>query len=219
MLVMPRLPGVLFKYTRQEHADAMIRRGSFRIGTLYEFRKVEAHGPEVGDEGEGTKQVFDIANGHWRDVTARPNLAQRFIAADPNANITFKNVGFQVDHEAPDAFVYCVTAIMDHRAMRDFGADTCVEITNPKRFFEELDHVLRTRHLVGESVTAPCFYGERRRHIITDGNLHPAFLKPPRYAYQREIRVVWEARQPPIGPIIVESLPASQYLRQRSLAA
>jgi hypothetical protein len=209
------LPNIVFKYTRRAYAEDMVARGRFRIGTLHEYRRVEAHGSEIGDVGEGTKQVVDAATGHWRDVTRRPNLAQRFIAAPPDADIRFENVGFQENYDVPDCFLYCVTARFAKGAMQAFEADTCVEIIRPGTFFAALDAALRARHPITRYLIGVCQYGDRTRHVTVDGGLHPAFLKPHRYAYQHEIRALWEPQQHPIEAVFVESLPAAACLRIR----
>ena len=216
---MTKLPTTLFKYTRREYADAMLKHGVFKIGTLHGFRRIEELGSAVGDAGEGTKQVFDEATGHWRDITSRPNLAQAFISAPPDANITFSNVGFEVSYDIPDVFVYCVAATLSQRAMDAFEADACLEITDPKRFFKALDAALRARHLVMNYLVGACIYDERRRHVRGDGGVHPAFLKPREYDYQCEIRCLWEPRARPIEPLLIESLRAARLLRERRLTS
>jgi hypothetical protein len=43
----------LFKYTRREFELATLERGSIRLGTLFDYRKAEDHGAQVGDAREG----------------------------------------------------------------------------------------------------------------------------------------------------------------------
>lgn len=44
---------VLYKYTKAEYVCSMIREGTFRIGTLYEYQEWEH--TEIGDPDEGMK--------------------------------------------------------------------------------------------------------------------------------------------------------------------
>jgi len=207
---------VLYKYTRAEFAQGMVQRGEFLIGTLHGFRRMEEHGMAIGDAGEGKKEVVDAADGHWRDITARPNLATKFISAPSQANITFSNVQFQMNYDVSDVYVYCVSAARNDRVMQAFDADACVTIKRPKEFFIALDKALRLRRLVSGCMVRPCEYTERRRDVRVDADLHPAFIKTPDYAYQEEVRALWEPRQRPIQPVLIHSLRAARFLKWRA---
>ena len=207
---------VLYKYTRSQYAEGMVRRGEFLIGTLHGFRKIEEHGLAIGDADEGKKEVVDVADGHWRDVTTRPNLATKFISAPPQADITFQNVQFQMNYDVPDVYVFCVSAVRADRAMHAFQADACVTIIRPEQFFRALDAALKLRKLVSGCMVRPCKYAERRRDVRVDGDMHPAFIKTPDYAYQEEVRAIWEPRQRPIEPVLVYSLRAARFLKWRA---
>ena len=218
MLIANPLPVPLFKYTRREFAESMMRHGHFRIGTLHEFRKEEAHGGEIGDAGEGTKQLVDHLDGDWREVTSRPNLAEQVFKVGPGANIKFSGVTVQMHQEVPDMYVFCVSAVLDKEVMGAFKADTCLAITNPKGFFEALDAAMRAKGLVrAPGVVVGCVYADRERDIRHDGNLNPAQLKPQRYSYQREMRVLWEPATSPIKPEFIDSLVAGKHLRLESM--
>ena len=47
-----------FKSMRRQHAEQFFVDGKLRVGTLYDFRRVEDYGDETGDAGEGTKQLY-----------------------------------------------------------------------------------------------------------------------------------------------------------------
>jgi hypothetical protein len=47
------MPTVLYKHLEPEYAEAMVRDGKVRIGTLFGYRAIEDDDPERGDAGEG----------------------------------------------------------------------------------------------------------------------------------------------------------------------
>jgi hypothetical protein len=191
----------------------MIDNGRFRVGTLHDFRRSEAYGPELGDAAEGTKQVTDVANGPWQSVITRPNLAERFISAPENANGTLVNCYFQINYDVPDVFIYCMTTVRNDEDMHRLGHDVCIEITDPRSFLKALGSALYQVTRWKASCVAPCQYEDRRRDVRADRHGHPAFIKPATYAYQQEMRAVWEPYERPIAPVIVESLEAATFLR------
>lgn len=217
MLITNPLPIPLFKYTRRQDAESMMEHGHFLVGTLHEFRKVEAHGDEVGDPGEGTKQLFDNLDGSWQDVTGRRNLAQSVISAPPGADIQFSGVRVQVRQEVPNMYVFCVSAALSRRVMEAFHRDTCLAIYKPKAFFKALDAAMRAKGLVKSCTVVQCQYGHRERDIQTDDNVHPAQLKPARHSYQREYRALWEPVTQPIEPVFIDSLTAGGLLQSEEV--
>jgi hypothetical protein len=204
----------LYKYTTREYAEAMLQRGVFRIGTIYEFRHVEEHGTEIGDDAEGTKQLFDDAKySTWENASP---IARQIIKGPHN--FAFHDVTFELTIDSPDMFVYCLTESPSQQALSDFGADTCIEIFDIRRFVRALTGHLHRRQLVANKEgVRHCIYGERRRDWRTDDDVYPALLKDSRYEYQREVRVIWQPTNPPITPIVIECLPAAKYIRSLDL--
>ena len=43
----------LYKYIPKRYLDAFLNQGSLKIGTLYEYRQVEAYGNVIGDKTKG----------------------------------------------------------------------------------------------------------------------------------------------------------------------
>jgi hypothetical protein len=207
------MPDVLYKYLRAEHVEQTMQ-GILRLGTLHDFRRQESHGDEIGDVGEGTKQVTQVVDGFTSDILRRPNILRQFFEPPPGANnIQFRGLSLEVRHNNPDIFVFCAAARFDQAAMREFKYDACLEIVRPREFFAALDATLRGQALVTQALVSRCHYGERRRDVAMDGDIPAALVKPTRYAYQQEVRALWQPRAASIEPIFVNSSAAAKHLR------
>ncbi len=48
---------MIYKSMKREYAEALVSKGQLRIGTLYDFRKEELYGSEIGDKSKDEKGV------------------------------------------------------------------------------------------------------------------------------------------------------------------
>ncbi|MBQ0714438.1 MAG: hypothetical protein KBT56_04645, partial [Paraperlucidibaca sp.] len=64
----------LFKYLPKEYLKAFFRTGSLKLGTLYEYRKVEVYGTVIGDQDEGLHktELFLPGGGEIELASASP---------------------------------------------------------------------------------------------------------------------------------------------------
>ena len=51
-------PNLLYKYGHTRHINGFFNLGKLRIGSLYDYRSVEHHGAQIGDEAEGLIRRF-----------------------------------------------------------------------------------------------------------------------------------------------------------------
>lgn len=100
-----------FKYTKKKFADAMIKHGEVRIGTVYEYRDYDNE--EIKDADEGTSNLYQ----HTENLTVKsfeelPEHLRFDIPADFFENggeINFINCHSYTPLTASNAYVYCVT--------------------------------------------------------------------------------------------------------------
>ncbi len=202
--------GVLYKYMRKEHADLLVDKGCLRIGTLYEFRNEEKHGKAIGDNQEGKKCTYMVAETQeWTEHT-QPEFTKGLFKIKSGATVHISGGGtIEKPEESPDCYVFCTTSQFDTSAMRDFGYDTCVVIEQPEKFLKELSKKLRHK---GEYLaTVPCRYQERRVLYQQETGHHPAVIKEPEYEYQKEVRSIWVPKKAAIQPIFVQSRDLTKY--------
>ena len=198
----------------------MLCDGTVRIGTLFSYRRTEL-GPAIGDGGEGASETTHRVDGPL--YAKRPeNRSWEFdslirIPEDAPDDITFTNLSIVVPEQSEDVYLYCASYYYSRQAMDEFEADTCIEVTNPLGFIRMMYRSLRWRRLIAPAATvSPCDYsGRERTHVMP--RVHPAFLKPPEYAYQREIRAAFAPLQAgPIEPFVLSIPELKPMIRLRT---
>lgn len=207
------MPPVFYKFTDSRYVWGMLNMGVFRIGTLYDYRRVERYPEPIGDSGEGKTVVEDtvvrrtFATGKDFESTSWV-LRQSFGIEAGATNFTFENSGASTSIEMRDHFLYCFSEAPTRAAAG--GYDACVEIRNPPRFIELLSRASGLVCGVGGPY-APfgfekCIYAERRSKPSTyRADVQRAILlKPPRFQHQREWRCIWSfGSRSPIEPLKV----------------
>src|ERR1700679_298819 len=86
------LPGRLYKFMERKWADALVSVGTYRIGTLHEYRDEEKHSHGVLDREEGAyTHREEITSANVSQIT---NASQTMFAPTPGvpaSNMTFDN--------------------------------------------------------------------------------------------------------------------------------
>jgi hypothetical protein len=104
-------------------------------------------------------------------------------------NITLSNVSTYAVNE--DALLICTTAEYNPDALGgDFGSH-CVEISQPIKFFKLLTRELAQRYLIDSFAIENVHYRDRHFEYLDTLPVGTAFVKPPRYSYQKEVRMLW----------------------------
>ena len=199
----------LFKYIRSHHVKRILQ-GHFRIGTLYEYRKIEAHGGAVGDADEGRhRTVLDSKQSttfSLQDGSPEAQFFQRHILREDQRGKDVKIVmeagaKMLADTNSPDMYLFCASPAFDATAMKAFGYDTCIRIDAPERFFRLLSHAIRHRgRFLGFGAVT---YQSRETDHLKPHTIHPALMKGPEYAYQGEVRALWEPSNANPEPFLV----------------
>jgi len=213
----------LYKYTKAEFADKMINEGTFRIGTMYEYRLTTAK--EIGDPDEGTKGYSFLGTPEEQrsniDVffRSRPDLRRNHNASELEQSLADNiPIGF-VEH-CPDQYLYCTTHTFDETVMRHFECDACIEIINPRFFAESLSEAMRPYAPYG--TMRECVYTNRWGDWDQQNNLPADIIKPLQLQHQKEVRLIWSSAREvflgadldPLEHKIVKSMQAARYCRR-----
>lgn len=214
---------ILYKYMLREHARGMVERGEFRIGTLYDFRKQEKYGTEIGDSGEGKKTVSTVVNlaemaSDESDTLGRQKpFVSQFIDLQ-RGNVILRDCHFEMRYESPDYYMYCFSDTADATIMERMGKECCLEIRDAKSFLLALTECLVAKDIAGgQCLFKRCTYGSRSmKYNGTEGE-KSAFLKPVEQSYMHEVRAIWEPRGSPKPFVDIVCPAASAFLRDYPL--
>ncbi len=201
-------PMALFKYIKKEHLDAFFSKGSLKIGSLYEYRKVEQYGDVVGDIKEGINEtVFERPETYEIDLSDQSPesnfFRERFDIKGPGIKILMP-AGSKIisrDH-SPDFYIYCVTTEFSIDAMNAFGCDSCIEIINPELFLHSISK--KIRHKASFEGGAPVTYCNKVTNYSSPPPAHPALMKSIEYSYQKEFRWLWRPNKEIKSPIYID---------------
>ena len=184
----------LYKYMKKAHIRDFMEQGKIRIGTLYDYRRVEL-GSAIGDALEGkseTRQKIDEPIDITRPENRSWVLDKSFRVKEGLTGVICSNFSVIVPEKSPDFYVFCLSYHYSHAIMQAFEADTCIRIDDLEGFFEAVHMAVETAGLAkGYVDVAPCDYsGRDRTHKME--RVHPALLKDQTYEYQAEIRMLWK---------------------------
>lgn len=138
-----KAPTRLYKYIESRYVDAMLSRGTIRVGTLFEFRDREKHGPRA-DPGENTftnRSVLKRLDPESNDPSTAFERAvfRGAVGLPPGASrVEISNNLFERRTDGGDAYVYCLADRYTAEIAEKFKTDACVEIVEPRRFTRAL---------------------------------------------------------------------------------
>ncbi|MFN0205745.1 MAG: hypothetical protein ACKVS6_05470 [Planctomycetota bacterium] len=189
------------------HADRAIRLGEIRIGTLYEYRDIEKHNNLIGDDGEGKieRNRFVPGTETWTGDNI-PEFARESFKIDPGKSVSWSNLTFVYQEQSENYYLFSASQQMNCSVMKARGYDACIVIRNPSKFFGAISRFIRykAKYLTCNA----CIYTDRVSSTEKPQLMHPAFIKPPIYAEQTEVRALWKPHAFPIKPIIIKSFKA-----------
>lgn len=210
----------LFKYLPKKFLNAFFNTGSLKLGTLYEYRKVEEYGSVIGDKDEGvhTTELF-LPGGGEIDLASATLEAEFFrthvFRSDQRnlkAKIILEDGAKLIAHSnSPDLYIYCMTSVFNADVMKRFGCDSCMEILRPRDFFRAISK------RVGNSIRfegyGPVHYGSKYTHYSQPHSLHPAITKEKQFSYQKEYRAIWIPKIETPSPLFLNVPEARKYCR------
>lgn len=205
----------LYKYMREQHLVEFLRRGSLKIGTLHEYRRMELYGPAIGDDSEGIQYTeFNMPGGGIveNDNSREAKFFRKMFTLGPSQQISFApGAVLNMVTNSPDMFIYCASHAHDPAVMQQFGGE-CLEIVNPEGFFKAISHAIR--HKAQFVANGPIKYVSRTTLYTHPHSHHPAFMKEVAYAYQNESRVIWAPKRTTVQPIFLTVPAAVKHCRR-----
>lgn len=211
----------MYKYMSKKYVENFFKKGSLKIGTLYEYRDAENLGGVVGDSEEGFhytevsfvgEKIVDLHGNSPEAVYLRKSLG----IADGSHKNSVKMIipaGTKILNSsyAENCYIYCVSAEFDPAVMAAFGCDACIEIINPDAFFLAISK--KIRHKGNFETLREIDYSDRRTHFSRPHKTYPALMKGVDYAYQKELRAIWTAKRATVKPIFVDVPQAIKHCR------
>ncbi len=172
----------LFKYMNKKHLWNFLQHGQLRIGTLNEYRNIEKHGDEIGDEKEGTKLIYQaFENQKWTSQDKVPKFLREKLIIKNGGKVSLhgKNENIEMGRslESQNYYLFSCTTEFSKDAMQKFGYDSCLLIQNPNRFFKAMSKTIR--HKASFVGFFPCIYKNRKEKYNQTSSYHLALIKPP----------------------------------------
>ena len=187
----------VYKFVSRRWLAGFFDSGSVRVGTLHDFRKIEAHGKSRGDAFEGKSNV--VQHVPFADRIEKDTFLSTFFA--PGSAAQFTNSTFFEKRDFPNSFVFCTSShFSDDLLLRwheEEKVDACYEIFDWQGYHAEITMKLApmadslgaqyVRYVTGD------INGEsEQRHILAP------FIKKQEYDWQSEFRGVWIHKSPSI---------------------
>lgn len=209
----PTLPP-LYRYTHRVHAESLVRDGQIRLGTLFNYRRIEAHAPMIGDAHEGTAGRYDnppISRARDLSPLAAGMVQQAFPGLGPDA--IFDRCLFEQVETSPDCWIFSASMRLGAATMRSMDPtyDACVEIRFPSFFGQVIGQELINRNLVAGYASCQmraCVYRDRLLHYTEDDGVAPVAIKAPGFADQQEVRYIFHPRTPEGLEPLIMTMPA-----------
>jgi hypothetical protein len=189
--------------------------GCLRIGTLYDYRKIE-HKRGIADPMEGKKQVsHHVSSLHIsdsNDPSVRKTKDFRALEAfgairiQNSRDIRIENVSVSQQFDAPDCFIYCLSSTNSTHMYREFeGSDSCVEIVDPTAFFKHVSVSLNAiTRVTFRGIHRVTYASREEQWNGTDWGTPPAHIKESEFRPQAELRAIWTPDfEKAIEPVII----------------
>jgi hypothetical protein len=194
-------PARLFKFMERRWADALLQAGSFRIGTLQEYRDDEKHDHGVLDREEGVLRHNEHIGKATDILQLSPlTLSKAGVEGWQPGSLSIADLSISATLDA-DGYIYCLSLSQSWENDIHPDYDACIEIINAHTFMFGLRYSLQAAgRSDGRAAFGPVVYAGRDHETITSENLRsggpPApigFLKPESFARQQEYRAAFMA--------------------------
>lgn len=202
----------LYRYAKRTHNDNLLKFGSLRIGTLYDFRR-DDHKAGIADGAEGTKTVYHHIEHHDPSVkTSLPNIDARALSElvpglfHPDSTGSLTNISVAQQFELPNCYMHCTSYELSSDVMAQFdGAESCIEIHDVRGFYRTLTRAINRVAPFDQYLQRRIIYTSRMEKWNGKNNgIHPGFMKEDSFAPQCEYRVIWTPKSSdPIIPIFI----------------
>jgi hypothetical protein len=163
------VPLPLYRYTKKKWAERFFDTGQLRLGTLFDYAKMESYGDAVHDRHEG----YCPFNTGKLGPSQRPII--KLILARNN-------------------LVLCMADSHNRYLYNEFEAECCIRI-NDDRFFKEIDKQLQAE-FTSPLLRQVTYLDKTRWDTAPDYVDFAGAIKDAKFKRQREVRVLWEPIEP-----------------------
>jgi len=150
----------------------------------------------------------ETIHGDWTDEAVRTVAGRSGIHFSGEG--TFENLTLSGNVNrtfTPNAYVLCFSL----ERLRKFGAH-CVRVDDIGGFFRSVSASLGRKYKIIDSGIGSVEYRERvYRHLDPAPSRHPAFIKPPTFEDEKEVRMLWVVDNPDIKPRFLDCPRARRY--------
>jgi hypothetical protein len=200
-----------YKFTKKGYYEKC----SFRLGTLYDYRREETYGSAIGDAREGTFDrqhsfPFRTNDSMIKHLTCN----QRFPWAYAKGQKKDRNESNRhiINFTSANLLIFSASLNFDDFLFDEFAdTDCCIEIADFGQFCTTL---LRGANLaIEKTVIRECTYTDRI--VVNDDSPMPPlpFIKDRRYSKQKEVRLCVQLFTDPTGAITLNSEDALRHCR------
>jgi hypothetical protein len=148
-----------FKHMKKRHLEPMMDAGAIRLGTLYDYRRVEHYGEGIGDADEG-KRRMEISFPEAREVVIGDGSFESEVLQgmidfpEPGVIVKFGAgcKSMATNTTSPDYNLFCLSNSPDCSV--DSGYDACVEILDVHAFMDAITPMVHATSTVFPSLGA-----------------------------------------------------------------
>lgn len=207
----------LFKYCKLEHMHGMLRHGSTRVGTLFDWRRSDCYGELVSDMNEGytpcTGNIifYDATHTNAIKIDSVVNERNKF------GEVTGRNIALRADNH----FAFSTSSkysLAEHSMWNELeGYNACYRILSAELFFGAISRTPILRDAAEFVCFAPALYiDSTSQNTIFQEAFHPALLKQSSFSNQNEVRALWSPNSidTMIEPLLIPSSDARLYVSE-----
>jgi hypothetical protein len=172
----------LVKYGKKEHILDMLDHGLVRLAPASSYASAENNDAIFDTE---LKFTYSLCNPSPELVALHGALPSDLKADEPFHGTVFLEQTLREDY-----YLFCLSASYDPRLFDDFESDACLIIKAPTEFRDRLMRRAADQLQSKGWAFAPVTYVDP--FSLPDTAHHPSLRKHHRYAYQDEVRAVWQ---------------------------
>lgn len=198
-----------YKFTQSKYH----KKGSLRLGSLWDYRKEELHGSSIGDKREGSFQIemesaFELDASFQEALFSNQNFMACYVKGD-----RFEEDGGNpfLAMTIPNIHIFSASLIYNKKLFNEFESDLCLEIPDFRIFSELLVRQINKTHRVLKWVIVECLYMENQVFDRPESVPCLTRIKNDKYAQQKEVRLCVELLEPPDGGIVLKGKKALKH--------
>ncbi|MDP3657629.1 MAG: hypothetical protein Q8R45_11760 [Brevundimonas sp.] len=184
----------LVKYGQREFLEPMLKHGRIRICQASHYND-NTHNAAVRDDEISRIFCFSTYEERLKEISHIPVQGHRIPIEDDDIVLPV---------EMNDYYLFSLCDDIYYRMPTDFGADAALVIKDPDQFLQRVISAFLLLRPDWEPLFGPVTYYDPYRDYTAWKT--PEMAKPFGYAYQREFRIAFRARQRSKGPLAPEFL-------------